>query len=284
MAEINRRTGRPVTFGIAQSNAGPDLSKVILDLVDEEAAAGGELRPQTTARGIGLLFGLQHRTFFDRTPLWQALSAAALRGTRSRALDDDTRRDELIAEAEQHLPPLDWSVVLRAHSRSRRLLRRSRATRSRRLAAAAGESIPAAFVRITRETEGMALFSFPFLNQRMDAVEEMLEHPRMLVGLGDSGAHVGQIMDASLPTLVPRLLGARPQEAHDRRGRASDDVRHCGGVRRAEPGCARARRLRRRERARPRRAHARLAGVRPRLPGAVPVASSNERRATARRS
>ena len=28
----------------------------------------------------------------------------------------------------------------------------------------------------------------------------MLEHPRMLVGLGDSGAHVGLIMDASLPT------------------------------------------------------------------------------------
>ena len=34
----------------------------------------------------------------------------------------------------------------------------------------------------------------------MDAVEEMLDHPRMLVGLGDSGAHVGLIMDASLPT------------------------------------------------------------------------------------
>jgi N-acyl-D-aspartate/D-glutamate deacylase len=34
----------------------------------------------------------------------------------------------------------------------------------------------------------------------MDAVEEMLDHPRMLVGLGDSGAHVGLIMDASLPS------------------------------------------------------------------------------------
>ncbi len=34
----------------------------------------------------------------------------------------------------------------------------------------------------------------------MDAVEEMLDHPRMAIGLGDSGAHVGLIMDASLPT------------------------------------------------------------------------------------
>ena len=34
----------------------------------------------------------------------------------------------------------------------------------------------------------------------MDAVEELLDHPRMAIGLGDSGAHVGLIMDASLPT------------------------------------------------------------------------------------
>jgi len=34
----------------------------------------------------------------------------------------------------------------------------------------------------------------------MDAVETLLTHPQMMLGLGDSGAHVGQIMDASLPT------------------------------------------------------------------------------------
>ena len=198
MAEVNRRTGRPVTFGLAQSNAGPELYKVILDLVDEEAAAGGELRPQTTARGIGLLFGLQHRTFFDRIPSWQKLQDLDLE-QRLAVLDDDTRRAELIRDAEAQLPPFDWNGVF--------VLTADRvdysADPSDALAAharAAGETIPAAFVRISRETRGRALFNFPFLNQRMDAVEELLEHPRMLVGLGDSGAHVGLIMDASLPT------------------------------------------------------------------------------------
>ncbi len=95
MAEVNRRTGRPVTFGLAQSNAGPELYRKILELVDEEARAGGELRPQTTARGIGLLFGLQHRTFFDRLPAWQALQSLPL-AQRLAALDDDARRAELI--------------------------------------------------------------------------------------------------------------------------------------------------------------------------------------------
>ena len=110
MAEVNRRTGRPVTFGLAQSNAGPELYKVILDLVDEEAAAGGELRPQTTARGIGLLFGLQHRTFFDRIPSWQKLQDLDLE-QRLAVLDDDTRRAELIRDAEAQLPPFDWNGV-----------------------------------------------------------------------------------------------------------------------------------------------------------------------------
>jgi N-acyl-D-amino-acid deacylase len=34
----------------------------------------------------------------------------------------------------------------------------------------------------------------------MDAVDTMLHHPTVMLGLGDAGAHVGQIMDASLPT------------------------------------------------------------------------------------
>jgi len=198
MAEINRRTGRPVTFGIAQSNAGPDLYKVILDLVDEEAEAGGELRPQTTARGIGLLFGLQHRTFFDRAPAWQALQALDLDG-RLAALADDSRRAELLAEAETHTPPLPFDGVF-VLTADRVDYTSDPADSLAAHAQAAGETIAEAFVRISRETHGKALFTFPFLNQRMDAVEDLLTHPRMLIGLGDSGAHVGLIMDASLPT------------------------------------------------------------------------------------
>jgi N-acyl-D-aspartate/D-glutamate deacylase len=30
----------------------------------------------------------------------------------------------------------------------------------------------------------------------------MLSHPQMILGLADSGAHCGQIMDASLPTYL----------------------------------------------------------------------------------
>ena len=42
--------------------------------------------------------------------------------------------------------------------------------------------------------------SYPFLNQRLDAVEAMLDDPLVTLGLADAGAHVGQILDASQPT------------------------------------------------------------------------------------
>src|SRR6476661_2418032 len=155
MAEINRRTGRPVTFGLAQSNSGPELFRKILELVDEEAALGGELRPQTTARGIGLLFGLQHRTFFDRTPAWAALAPLPL-DARLAALDDPERRAELVRAADENTPPLDWEgvYVLTAdrvdYSADPKTSLAAHAER-------AGESVAEAFVRISRETRGRAL-------------------------------------------------------------------------------------------------------------------------------
>ncbi|HET9728839.1 MAG TPA: amidohydrolase family protein, partial [Acidimicrobiia bacterium] len=191
-------TGRPVTFGLAQSNARPALYRKILDLVDEAAGAGATLRPQTTARGIGLLFGLQHRTFFDRAPQWSALRDLSL-SERLAVLRDDKRRTDLIAAAEANMPPLDWRgvYVLTAEHVD---YSADPTTSLAAHAEAAGETIAHAFVRLSLETDGRALFNFPFLNQRMDAVEELLDHPSMAIGLGDSGAHCGLIMDASLPT------------------------------------------------------------------------------------
>ena len=92
MAEINRRTGRPVTFGLAQSNAGPELYRKILELVDEEGDARRRAAAADHRRGIGLLFGLQHRTFFDRAPAWAALQERCRSTRGSSRVRDPARR------------------------------------------------------------------------------------------------------------------------------------------------------------------------------------------------
>ena len=45
---------------------------------------GADVRPQTTARGVGVLFGLETRTPFDKSPSWQR---AARRGQRPQVAD-----------------------------------------------------------------------------------------------------------------------------------------------------------------------------------------------------
>src|SRR5687767_2919303 len=88
MADINRTTGRPVTFGLAQADVLPELHTKVLEFVDEEARAGAELRPQTTARGIGILFGLSHYTPFDGAKEWKALRGLDL-AAKLAVLDDE---------------------------------------------------------------------------------------------------------------------------------------------------------------------------------------------------
>jgi len=68
MGEVSRRSGRPVSFGLAHHFRRPDLFRRVIGFAKEENRSGARLRPQTTARGVGLLFGVESRTPFDRSP------------------------------------------------------------------------------------------------------------------------------------------------------------------------------------------------------------------------
>jgi N-acyl-D-aspartate/D-glutamate deacylase len=46
------------------------------------------------------------------------------------------------------------------------------------------------------------LFAQPFANQDLDVVLAMIRHPRTVIGVSDSGAHVSQIIDSSIPTYL----------------------------------------------------------------------------------
>jgi len=53
------------------------------------------------------------------------------------------------------------------------------------------------------ENDGHALLYFPLIGYAagdFDALEEMLHHPTTVLGLGDGGAHLATICDASMPT------------------------------------------------------------------------------------
>ena len=198
MGELSRRTGRPVTFGLAHSFRRPDLYRRVLEFVHIENDRGAIVRPQTTARGIGLLFGLSHHTPFDGSPAWSALQGLPL-DEKLDILRDGSRRSELIAEAHDR-PSRDtmtgFYVVGPGTPRYDHDVDNTIVAVADRRRVSPVE----AFIDLSLESDGQVLLNYPFLNQDLGAVDEMLADSTVVMGLADAGAHVGQIMDASQPT------------------------------------------------------------------------------------
>lgn len=200
MGEISRRSGRPVSYGLVQSNRRPDLYAQVIELTKAENAQGAMVRPQTTARGIGILFGLFNRTPWDRAPAFRELNALAP-AARLDAIRDPQWRARLIADGDQArlmLGPDMIFVLPDGPARYDCLPADSLAAH----AARRGVSPVEAFLDLAIASDGRVNLNMPLLNQQLEAVEAMLDDDLVTLGLADAGAHVGQIMDTSQPTFL----------------------------------------------------------------------------------
>jgi N-acyl-D-aspartate/D-glutamate deacylase len=201
MGEASRRSGRPISFGLTQSDRRPELFRRVIEFCRDENAAGACIRPQTTARGIGILFGLESRTPFDGAPVWQELRNAT-NGRKMQLIRDAAFRQRLIADADVHGTKVDLRqlYVLPLDGPARYDCPHD--TSLAAIAEERGVSPAAAFIELLLESDGALNCNLPILNQDLTAVEEMLDDPLVTLGLADAGAHVGQIMDASQPTFL----------------------------------------------------------------------------------
>ena len=196
LGEISRENGVAVTFGLTESARRPELFRRVIDICERENARGANLRPQTTSRGIGVLFGIHNRTPYDRFPGWKELRGKSLT-ERLAVLKRD--RAQLIAAVEETadmMPAEQLYMLLPNDVAYHNDPERSLAAHARRR----GVCAVGAFIDLALETDGRASCYFAFLNQNQDAVKEMILNPTVAMGLADSGAHVGQIMDASQPS------------------------------------------------------------------------------------
>jgi N-acyl-D-aspartate/D-glutamate deacylase len=204
MRDLCLETGRPLTFGLIQTHQLPDVWKTVLQKVEEAGRAGARLFPQTQVRSVGVLFGLVNLTPFDMAGgTWGLLKMSSFE-ERLEALRKPDVREKLIADAAKSpFPPEMMSLFYRlpvVNGEARYDLDPS--TSLAAIAERRGVSPAEAFIDEALETDGRAFYLFPFANQDFSAVAEMLTHPQVLLGLADSGAHCGQIQDASLPTYL----------------------------------------------------------------------------------
>ena len=206
MGEVSRRSGRPVSFGLLQHDSRPDLYARVIEMAKHENLTGAMVRPQTTARSVGVLFSLDTRSPFDRASCWSDLKQMR-NGKKLVALRDPATRSRLIEAADSTPPGLDLAQLFvvnpldgSAHRGARYDLDPS--TSLAAIANQRGISAAAAYIELQLESDGELVCSFPFLNQQMSAVEHMLDDQLVTLGLADAGAHVGQILDASQPTFL----------------------------------------------------------------------------------
>jgi len=204
MRDLCLETGRPLTFGLIQTHQLPDVWKMILGKVEEATREGANLRPQTQVRSVGVLFGLVNLTPFDMAGgSWGLLKMESLEN-RLAALRKPEVRAQLLADAEKSPMPASMMALFHrlpiVNGEARYDLDPSQSLVA--VARKRGVSPAEAFIDEALETDGRALYLLPFANQDFSAVADMLKHPQMVLGLADSGAHCGQIMDASLPTYL----------------------------------------------------------------------------------
>lgn len=199
MKELSIRTGRPVTFGFVQNRSDPTAWEYWLELVAAANAEGADIHPQTTSRGIGVLFGIANRTPFDNcSARWRELRELRWDEKLER-LQDAELRAQLVADVEERPSKLDLSAIYRLDP-TRVNYERDDSESLTAHAERRGVSPAAAFLDMALETGAQSLWNYPFLNFDFDAVETKLRHPDVVLGIGDAGAHVGQIQDASQTT------------------------------------------------------------------------------------
>jgi N-acyl-D-amino-acid deacylase len=205
MAEVS---GRPLGFSLIQVDHAPERWRELLDGVEQANAAGLTVRPQVGARPIGVLFGLDatlhpflthptyaeelaalpHRERVDRMArpeVRATLLAESPDGGFGAWLDRTLERTFELGDPPDYEPHPDASIAARARR--------------------AGVLPYEVVYDLLLGDGGRALLYHPFENYShgdLDAVGEMLRSPHSVAALGDGGAHVGTICDASFPTYL----------------------------------------------------------------------------------
>ncbi len=200
-------TNTSVTYGWP-GRIGEEDGKLMHERFASMAAEGFDVTGGCIPRGSGLLFGLCNELPI-RTPAWRALVKLDFEGRVAALNDPETYRqlrDEGVAAVDDKAPEAgtvnnarclfwlgdgehpEWAAGPEGSLQAQ--------------ADAAGEHPVEMFLRISKETKGKAIFVYRAFNGNLDELRDWMKSDYCLPGLGDAGAHVGQVMDASWSTHV----------------------------------------------------------------------------------
>ncbi|HEV8441099.1 MAG TPA: amidohydrolase family protein [Methylomirabilota bacterium] len=202
LRDLAVESGRPVTWGLFSRREAPEIWRAYLDLLEETAAAGGRMFAQVHSRALAVVLSFKTNLPFDRLPVWKELRALPLAEQQQRLRDPALRRRLVEAAherderrpigAEPRAAAYDWIFVMDTVEGPHRSV--AEVARQR------GVDPVEAMIDLALERNLELFFLQPIANEDQDHALELIKHPRTVVTFSDSGAHVSQIMDASLQT------------------------------------------------------------------------------------
>jgi len=203
LRDLAVETGRPITWGLFSRREEPDLWRTYLALLDETAARHeifGEVvaKPMSQLDDLGPL--LEQRE--DGHLVWRELRVLSLEQQTLRLRDAELRRRlvEAARERDERRPigaearpaSYEWIFVMDTPEGPHRSV--AAVARER------GIDPVEAIIDLALEKDLDRFFLQPIANENQEHALELMKHPRTVVTFSDSGAHVSQIMDASLQT------------------------------------------------------------------------------------
>ena len=202
LLDLAVESGRPVTYGLFSRREAPEVWRTYLDLLEETAAAGGRMFAQVHSRALAAVLSFKTQLPFDRLPVWKELRTLPLEEQKRRLRDPELRRrlveaarerDKRRAIGTEARPAVyDWLFVMDTVEGPHRSV--AEVARER------GVDPVEAMIALALEKDLELFFLQPIANENQDYALELIKHPRTVVTFSDSGAHVSQLMDASLQT------------------------------------------------------------------------------------
>jgi N-acyl-D-aspartate/D-glutamate deacylase len=199
---LAKEANRPVTITLTQSHARPDGWRALMDEIDEANAEGLRLTAQVRPRPTSVLLGfeLSQNPFIGR-PSYKAIAHLPF-AERLAELRKPEFRARILKEA------------FEGSGRARRVERWDRMyrfgdppdyepkpeTSIAARAAREGRTPEEVAYDLLLERDGREMLYLPVTNYaagNLDVVREMITAPNTLLGLGDGGAHVGIMCDAT---------------------------------------------------------------------------------------
>ena len=215
MRAIADAAQRPLTFSIGAGNSGEMVWPKLLKELEEANAAGTVMKGQLMPRAIGMILGVELTLNpFYTTQTYRSLAHLPL-AERLARLRDPAVRAAILAEPVDPDPALvlgrmvrEWDTMFllgtgeggqvpdyeQPHERSIAAMAQARGITPEELAydvLVEGEAGGKLYLAIANFTDGS-----------LDTVGIILEHPDVVLGLGDGGAHCGTICDASYSTFA----------------------------------------------------------------------------------